>query len=114
MGSYWDFYNNNLVFRLSPIFAAVGVVLAAIYMLGAYERIFTGPLKNEKNESLKDLSLREKLSIGPLVILMFLFGVYPNALERVINEWVGVYNINFESMSYRYLESISLYIQGLF
>jgi len=114
MGSYWDNYGNNLVFTLSPIFAAVGVVLAAIYMLGAYERIFTGPLKNEKNESLKDLSLREKLSIGPLVVLMFLFGVYPNALERVINKWVGVYNWRFDEMSSRYLESISLYIQGLF
>ena len=42
MGTYWDFYYNNLIFKLSPIIAAIGVVLAAIYMLGAYEKIFTG------------------------------------------------------------------------
>ena len=83
-------------------------------MLGAYERIFTGPLKNEKNESLNDLSLREKLSIGPLVILMVLFGVYPNVLERLINDWAGLYSFRFEMWSYEYLESMSLYIQGLF
>ena len=114
MGSYWDFYYTNFIFKLSPIFAAVGVVLAAIYMLGAYEKIFTGPLKNQENESLNDLSLREKLSIGPLVLLMILFGVYPNIIERLINGWVGSYSIRFEMMSYDYLESMSLYIQGLF
>ena len=115
MGSYWDYYNvSNLVFNLSSIFAAAGVILAAIYMLGAYERIFTGPLKNEKNESLNDLSLREKLSIGPLVILMVLFGVYPNVLERLINDWAGLYSFRFEMWSYESLESMSLHIQGLF
>ncbi len=114
MGTYWDFYYTNLIFKLSPIIAAIGVVLAAIYMLGAYEKIFTGPLKNQENESLNDLSLREKLSIGPLVLLMILFGLYPNIIERVINGWVGGYSIRFEMMSYDYLESMSLYIQGLF
>ena len=107
----------SLVFTLAPIFAATGVVLAAIYMLGAYERIFTGPIMNEKNESLNDLSLREKLAIGPLVTLMFLFGVYPYVLERAINKWLyryrydlGLENIIFSS----YFESMSVYIQGLF
>ena len=86
-------------------------------MLGAYERIFTGPIMNEKNESLNDLSLREKLAIGPLVTLMFLFGVYPYVLERAINKWLyryhydlGLENIIFSS----YFESMSVYIQGLF
>ena len=84
-------------------------------MLGAYERIFTGPIKNEKNESLNDLSLREKLSIGPLVTLMLLFGVYPYVLERAINEWLYHYHYGLEFMMFStHLESMSFYIQGLF
>mgnify|MGYP003328526887 FL=1 len=113
LGSY-DPYN-SLVFALSPIFAVTGVVLAAIYMLGAYERIFTGPIKNEKNKFLNDLSLREKLSIGPLVTLMLLFGVYPYVLERAINEWLYHYHYGLEFMMFStHLESMSFYIQGLF
>ncbi|MFB3052011.1 MAG: NuoM family protein, partial [Acidimicrobiia bacterium] len=41
------------------IVAAIGVVLAAIYMLWAYERVFTGVADKEENKVLSDLSIRE-------------------------------------------------------
>ena len=66
------------------IVAAVGVILAAIYLLWAYERVFTGEVTKPENEVLKDLSWREKLIFVPLVALIILLGVYPKIALDVI------------------------------
>jgi NADH-quinone oxidoreductase subunit M len=66
------------------IVAAVGVVLAAVYLLWAYERTFTGPLDKPENQKLADLSSREVALLAPLVVLMVLLGLYPRVLlDRV-------------------------------
>ncbi len=66
------------------IVAAGGVVLAAVYLLWAYERTFTGPLDKPENEKLVDLSAREVALLAPLVVLMVLLGLYPRILlDRV-------------------------------
>jgi NADH-quinone oxidoreductase subunit M len=66
------------------IIAAAGVVLAAVYLLWAYERTFTGPLDKPENEKLVDLSAREVALLAPLVVLMVLLGLYPRILlDRV-------------------------------
>jgi NADH-quinone oxidoreductase subunit M len=62
------------------IVAASGVVLAAIYMLWAYERTFTGVPDKPENQKLVDLSLREVSLLAPLVILMLVLGLYPKVL----------------------------------
>jgi NADH-quinone oxidoreductase subunit M len=64
----------------SPWFAglaALGVILAAIYMLYMFQKMFLGPLTKDENKSLKDLHPREILSLVPLVILIFWIGLYP-------------------------------------
>lgn len=66
------------------IVAAGGVILAAIYLLWAYERVFTGELVNPQHEDLKDLSLRETLIFVPLVALIIVLGVYPKIALDVI------------------------------
>lgn len=66
------------------IVAAGGVILAAIYLLWAYERVFTGELANPQHEDLKDLSLRETLIFVPLVALIIVLGVYPKIALDVI------------------------------
>lgn len=66
------------------IVASSGVVLAAIYLLWAYERAFTGVPDKPENQNLVDLTLREKLVLAPLVILMLVLGLYPKVLlDRV-------------------------------
>jgi NADH-quinone oxidoreductase subunit M len=66
------------------IVASFGVVLAAVYLLWAYERMFTGPVVHTENEKLLDLGLREKLILAPLVVLIVFLGVYPKpALDRI-------------------------------
>jgi len=58
-------------------FAAVGVILAAIYMLFMFQKLFLGPVDKEENKGLKDLNLREIITLVPLVILIFWIGLYP-------------------------------------
>jgi len=65
-------------------FAALGVILAAVYLLWMYQRVMFGKITDDKNSQLKDLSLREKWVIVPLIALIIFIGVYPKPiLERV-------------------------------
>jgi len=59
------------------LFAATGVILAAIYMLHAVLKTFWGPLDNEKNQDLEDLSGRERWILAPLIALVFWIGLVP-------------------------------------
>jgi NADH-quinone oxidoreductase subunit M len=60
------------------------VILAAIYMLWAYERVFTGPVTDEANSSVADVGLREVALLAPLVALILLLGIYPKVALDVI------------------------------
>ncbi len=62
------------------IVAASGVVLAAIYLLWSYERVFTGEPHLEENRALVDLSVREVTLLAPLAALVLVIGLYPSAL----------------------------------
>lgn len=62
------------------IVAAFGVVLAAIYFLWAYERVFTGVPDKEENKVLSDLSPLEIGILVPLAVLILVLGLYPKVL----------------------------------
>jgi NADH-quinone oxidoreductase subunit M len=59
------------------VFAALGVILAAVYMLWMYQRVMFGPVKHEENEKLVDLNAREIGLLVPLVIFMIWIGIRP-------------------------------------
>jgi NADH-quinone oxidoreductase subunit M len=61
---------------LFTAFGALGVILAAVYLLTMFQKVFLGPLTNDKNKSLKDLNLREIATVVPLLILIFWIGLY--------------------------------------
>ena len=63
--------------------AATGVILAALYLLWAYQRVFHGPADGD-NAEMKDLSLSEGLVLLPMLVLIVFLGVYPKPmLERI-------------------------------
>jgi NADH-quinone oxidoreductase subunit M len=62
---------------LYAAFAAVGVILAAVYILFMFQKMFLGPITKKVNETLKDLSWRELAVIIPLILLIFWIGLYP-------------------------------------
>ena len=73
------------------VVAASGVVLAAIYLLWAYERVFTGKITKEENASLSDMNAREISLMAPLVILILVLGLYPKVLlDRISPSTDGV------------------------
>jgi NADH-quinone oxidoreductase subunit M len=63
--------------------SAIGVILAAIYMLYMYQKIFLGPTGSivekvkEHGHPLRDLSVREIITIVPLLVFIFWIGLYP-------------------------------------
>jgi NADH-quinone oxidoreductase subunit M len=68
--------------RLPAIIATSGVVLAAIYLLKMLAESIWGPLDNEENKGLKDLSAREILVLVPLCLLMLVIGLVPEVFLR--------------------------------
>ena len=63
---------------------ATGVVLGAVYMLCAAQRVLFGKLDKEANRDLPDLNGRELSILVPLVVLIVVMGVWPRPfLDRV-------------------------------
>jgi len=65
-------------------FAAIGVILAAVYLLYMFQKLFLGPLDKEENKNLKDLNWREIATLVPLLILIFWIGLYPKPFFTLI------------------------------
>jgi NADH-quinone oxidoreductase subunit M len=65
------------------MFAATGVIWAAVYMLWMLQRVLFGEVTNPENAKLTDLNSRELGLILPLMFLMLFMGVYPRVfLDR--------------------------------
>ncbi|HEY3941983.1 MAG TPA: NADH-quinone oxidoreductase subunit M [Acidimicrobiales bacterium] len=72
-----------LTHRWWAVVATVGVVLAAVYLLWAYQQAFHGE-PDPASATTRDLGWTERLVIAPLLILIVLLGVYPKpALDRI-------------------------------
>ena len=70
--------------RWWAVVAGTGVILAALYMLWAFQRTFHGEPDEVNRDHMHDLTLRERLSIAPLLMLIVFLGVYPKpVLERI-------------------------------
>ncbi|HET9621088.1 MAG TPA: proton-conducting transporter membrane subunit, partial [Kofleriaceae bacterium] len=76
--------------------AATGVVLGAIYLLWMFQKVFFGKLDKAKNGHLPDLSGRELATFLPLVLGIFLMGMFPNRLLATINPSVKKFAKDFE------------------
>ena len=78
-------------FTRYPAFAVIAssaLVLSAIYILWAYQRMMTGPVR-DGNEKLRDLVPRELVAVVPLLAILLVLGVYPKPALDLINPAVG-------------------------
>ena len=70
-------------------FAVWAVVLAAAYLLWLYQRVMLGEVKDDEIAGLKDLNLRESMTLIPLVIMAIVMGIYPKPFLKMIEEPVN-------------------------
>jgi NADH-quinone oxidoreductase subunit M len=68
----------------ATIIATTGIILAALYILLAYQRTMQGPL-SAAHEHMKDLNVREVAALAPLLVLMLVLGFYPKPVTDIIN-----------------------------
>jgi NADH-quinone oxidoreductase subunit M len=83
VGEFLALLGTFIVHRPYAIVSAVGVILAALYLLWAVQRAFTGEPSGE-NSKLPDLGFRELACVVPLLGLSLFLGVYPKpVIDRV-------------------------------
>jgi NADH-quinone oxidoreductase subunit M len=77
--------------------AAVGVILAAVYILYMFQAMFLGPITKKVNETLKDLTWRELAIIVPLLVLIFWIGLYPKPFFDLMHPTVEQFLTIFQN-----------------
>lgn len=65
--------------------ATTGVVFGAVYLLYMFQKMMFGPLDKEKNGALKDVSRREIAVFTPLIIGIFVLGMYPKPVLEIMD-----------------------------
>ena len=83
VGEFLILTGSFLTFRWWTVVAVSGVILAALYLLWAYQRVFHGE-SDEDNASIPDLRVAEGFVLAPLVVLIVVMGLYPKPfIERI-------------------------------
>ncbi|MBC7877988.1 MAG: NADH-quinone oxidoreductase subunit M [Anaerolineales bacterium] len=75
--------------------SAIGVIMAAVYILYMFQKMFLGPLGEiTHHHELKDLNWREIITVAPLLVFMFWIGLYPapffNILAPAVDKLLSV------------------------
>jgi NADH-quinone oxidoreductase subunit M len=85
--------------KVFALFAATGVILAAVYMLHAVLKMFWGPLDKKENAGLPDVNRREVVALVPLVIAVFWMGLFPStfleSIEPSVTQMIADYNVRW-------------------
>ena len=71
-------------YPVAAVIGTLGIVLAALYILIPIQKTLHGPT-TEGNENLKDLNLREKIAIAPVIAIIVVMGFYPKPVLDFIN-----------------------------
>ncbi|HLI73529.1 MAG TPA: NADH-quinone oxidoreductase subunit M [Acidimicrobiales bacterium] len=83
VGEFLVLLGTFLTHRWWAVVATGGVVLAALYLLWAYQQVFHHA-PDEDTARVRDLSWREAAVVAPLVVLIVVLGVYPKpVLDRI-------------------------------
>ncbi|MFI5252480.1 MAG: NADH-quinone oxidoreductase subunit M [Bacteroidota bacterium] len=75
-------FHSPFINKWFTIFAATGVIFAAVYLLWMYQRVIFGKITNALNEKLNDLSWREFALMVPIILFIVWIGVYPGTFLK--------------------------------
>lgn len=77
--------------------SSIGVILAAVYILFMFQKMFLGPVTKEENRKLLDLNWREIATLVPLLVLIFWIGLYPKPffelMAPAVDQLVSMINV---------------------
>lgn len=80
---------NGLLPRWMAVLGSVGILLGAAYFLWTLQRMFFGQIQLKGGDDwrvkLKDVNMREKIALVPLVILTLALGIFPSLLFDKMN-----------------------------
>ena len=72
----------------AAIVATAGIILAALYILLTYQRMFTGPARQYAADW-HDMDRREAWVVAPLIAVIIALGFYPKPVLDVVNPAIG-------------------------
>jgi NADH-quinone oxidoreductase subunit M len=75
VGEFLILYGASQASIAYAAYASTAVILSAVYMLWMYQRVFLGVVTNPVNETMPDMSAREKWVIAPLLAMALYMGV---------------------------------------
>jgi NADH-quinone oxidoreductase subunit M len=70
------------------VLATTGIILAAVYMLWMLQRVAFGPVRDEANSKLQDLTPGEYATLLPLLLFIVWIGIYPEPFLRTTQGYV--------------------------
>ena len=77
--------NYRVVFTVA---AAVSIILAAVYTLNMIQKVFYGAT-NPITETARDITINERVSLAVIVLVIIVFGVYPQPLLNLTDGFVN-------------------------
>jgi NADH-quinone oxidoreductase subunit M len=84
VGEFLILNGTFIAHRWYAVVAATGVILAALYLLWAYQRVFHGPPRSPENARMPDLNFREGGVLLVFIVGIVFMGVYPKpVIERI-------------------------------
>jgi len=83
---------SNVLGFFYALFATLGVILAAVYMLYMFQKVYMGDVEKEENRSLPPLHWTEVTVLVAVVIMVFWIGLQPatffNAMDASVHQLV--------------------------
>ncbi|MGC2403254.1 MAG: proton-conducting transporter membrane subunit, partial [Acidobacteriaceae bacterium] len=70
--------------RGAAALAVPGLLMTAVFLLTCVQRVFSGPL-GERWTGIKDLTLAEQWMLAPAIAVLFIVGIYPQAISGMVH-----------------------------
>jgi NADH-quinone oxidoreductase subunit M len=108
IGEFLVLSGTFITHRWWAVVAVLGVIVAAVYLLWAYQQVFHGQPRDEKDAKMRDLGLLERAVMAPLIILIVFLGVYPKPVLDRINPSVDQLIAHVESSTGHYQPPVAV------
>jgi len=66
------------------ILSTLGVIMAAVYLLWMFQKVYLGPLDKDENKKLADVNVREVITLIPLLVFIFWIGLFPDVFFKLM------------------------------